>query len=515
MQVPPGHFPPPPPGPSPFAAPAGGADPPTPLDGAFETRNTPVAVAPIAGVGPGSPPLPPLPIPPPAPSATVALGSPPAGVLPAEFSGSSAEAQAAVGAGESAANPGLTLPAALAPDPSRPEPTGPISLSRMSKMPPPRRGRGLLIALGLFVFFGVAALAGHLATRPWLVRPEDDAKKLERRFREVQKLAEVPRRPARDAAGIIGAAHLASGWTPSPGQNDIPQLDKKKLTKDQNAAVEALVKWTRGQGTFTSAGCVTPTGEAFALPAPSASALAVASAAPPERDDAPPDAGQPKAEDYYRLGRLSLETTPKARRLPIRVRGVLKLAHLMRSQGNLEEYVTGLKLSRDAALWMKSRKQGTDAAFQSYRPRANQLRGALARQAVCSFAMVEGLEGWHFDVRSRFPGATSGPPLGLVSYVREGLVLQDFHSRVLHETRRAREISELIEAYRTAERPKSVVLDVTSPDSALLDEIAKLHAEYDQLVPSAAPRPGREPSSRARRARPRSRRQRPKAPADR
>jgi len=536
VQVPPGHFPPPPPGPSPYVDPdAGGESPSQVADQQFEGRNTPVAAPstadpfsprgeqtpltpqvaaspqlPTAPYAAASPPLPPLPTPPPAqtPGSPVAPspGLPPVEPLPDPV------------------EPLPVPPMALGSMLERPEPSGPISVSATSKIKPPRRGRALVAALAIALLLGVATLAAHLVTRPWLARPEDGAKKLERRFREVRQWAHAPRRGTRKEDVLIGAAHLAASWVPKPGGGELPQLDEKKLAKQYQEAIDGLAKWTRAQGGFSSAGCLTPTGERFVAPAASASALSSVGASAPASASAIPSSAAasreekdaanelPAAQAYYRLGRLTLESTKKSRRLPVRVRGVLKLSYLMRAQGNLDEYVAGLRLTRDAAQWMKSRKQNHDPSFDRYRPRPTQLRAMLARGAVCSLAQVEGLDGWHFDVGKRFPGASHGPPLGFVSYEREALVLQDFHSRLLHETRDAREASELVDAYLSAERPRSAVLEVTLPSPAVLKEMADLCAEYDKLVPTTSKRTVRSNAAHSRTQRSRPKPSRPVAP---
>ncbi len=519
MQVPPGHFPPPPPGPSPFVSASDGSAPAPPGD-VFESRTTPVVLPPVAPV-----PLPPVPTPPgTAPVVPTAQlgeaqgpvpGPPTPPLVPTAPMERAPVAGLAPGGGQLEVGegampdgwaPGAPLP--LSPVPPlaatpQPAPTGPISVSTMSKIPPPRRGRGLLIGLGVCVFFGVLVLGAVLTARPWLARPEDDAKKIERRFREVRELAKLPRQPATGAkdAALVGAALLAREWVPKPATESIPTQNPKKLDKGLREAIEGVAKWARGHGNFATAGCVAPTGEFFALPAASGSVAGSGSAAPmpsvaPTADSPGREAqGQrPSAEAYYRLGRLTLETASKERRLPISVRGVLRLAHMMRARGNLDEYVAGLRLARDAALWSKTRKQSADAAFQTYRPRPTQLRAALARHAICSVALLDGLEGWHFDVGTRFPGATSGPLLGLVSYEREVLVLEDFHGKALHGSRRAHTVGDVLQGYTQASRPQSVVLEVTLPDAARFEEIAKLHEAYDRLQPLSRQRPSPRPS---------------------
>ena len=531
MQAPPGHFPPPPAGPSPYAAPDAGDATSSPLaDQQFEGRNTPVAppttVGPIPPQEEQGPPTPRGAGSPPGPSAPYSAASPPLPALPPLPTPPAAqqvpEGQVALSAGlppvepvPEPAEPMPVPPMALESMLRRPEPSGPISVSATSRMKPPHRGRGLIVGLGVAVFFGVVALAAHLAIRPWLARPEDDAKKLERRFREVRQWAHTPHGSMRKEDVIIGAAHLAASWVPKPEGGDLPQLDKKKLAKEYQEAIDGLIKWTRGRGGFSSAGCLTPTGERFTPPAGSASgtplpsASVLPSSAGVSEEEADAENELPEAQAYYRLGRLTLESTAKSRRLPVPVRGVLRLSHLMRAEGNLDEYVAGLRLARDAAQWMKSRKQKHDSSFDRYRPRPPQLRAALARRAVCSLAQVEGLDGWHFDAGTRFPGASPRPPLGFVSYEREALVVQDFYSRVLHETRDAREVPELVDAFLSAEPSRSVVLEVTLPSSAVLKDISELNAEYDKLVPTTQKRNVRRSPSRSRTQRSRPKQHRP------
>ena len=50
-------------------------------------------------------------------------------------------------------------------------------------------------------------------------------------------------------------------------------------------------------------------------------------------------------------------------------------------------------------------------------------------------------------------------------------------------------MGDILEAYRSRERPASVVLEATVPSRELLTQIGELFAEYEQVVPASGPRP--------------------------
>jgi hypothetical protein len=164
-----------------------------------------------------------------------------------------------------------------------------------------------------------------------------------------------------------------------------------------------------------------------------------------------------------------------------------------------------MRLAVDAARWLSSRKAKPDAKFRGMRPKIAELRNALARDAVCAVDALKGLEGWGFDASQVFGETSDPPPLDFIVYERELLVLMDFHGGALRDVRKSQSISDIKRAYTKRERPRSVGLQASLPADGLFDELAKLSAEYDELVPARQQRATRSRAARAKK-RQRSRR---------
>ena len=154
----------------------------------------------------------------------------------------------------------------------------------------------------------------------------------------------------------------------------------------------------------------------------------------------------------------------------------------------MSEFTMGLHLAVDAARWLGSRGVKPDASFQGMRPKVTELRNALARDAVCAVDSLDGLEGWGLDASEIFGDTADPPPWGFIVYERERLVLMDFHGGALLDVRKSRNIDDIRQAYAKRKRPKSVGLQASLPTERLFEELAKLNAEYDRLVPARPPR---------------------------
>ena len=314
----------------------------------------------------------------------------------------------------------------------------------------------------------LAAIAGAAAwwIEPWLALPEADGPSLEKRFALVRVLAARATGPTRDADELARAAKRVLVRKPRTSKGgDFPLVSDKQLTKSDLEALTELTSWSNRSGKFQSSAC------RLGGNADKTAAKAV-------------DAKLPAlpAQAYYLLGRLALEASDHERRMPPRVRAALHLGHEMQVRGDLSEYVAGLKLIVDAAAWLKSRKMKPDATFRESAPDVNGLRSALARTAACSVDSLGEATGWGFDAKERFGGAASFPPLGLVSYRRERLVLLDFYGGVLHDTRQSRTFAEVVKACATRVRPRSAALQKSLPDEAVFGKMAKLYTKYASLV---------------------------------
>ena len=385
----------------------------------------------------------------------------------------------------------------------------PVPATDPSSPRPRRLLRPLLVALGVLVSVSLlVALVHALLFRPWLDRPEDEQAKIERHFRTIREWAQPPRHTKRgDPQRLIAAAqHVANRPPTQGGQGKIP-LVKDKLSKEQQEAIDALMAWSRAGGPFPTSPCT-----AGSKPVePSASASADMSPPQPSTPLPPPatsashaveDTPAPPAA-YYALGRLALETARRSRRLPPRVSATLRLAHEMRLVGDPDEYLVGLELAVDAARWLPSRDTKPDNQFRALQPRVAELRGTLARAAVCTVTELEGLDGWGFDARARFGPTESSPPFGFVSYPRERLVVMSFFATTLGETPRAPTIEALLSAFSAAPKPRSVALEATLPGPGWAEKVQALHAEYEKLVPAPQRSPrSTNPRSRTRRRRP-------------
>jgi hypothetical protein len=184
----------------------------------------------------------------------------------------------------------------------------------------------------------------------------------------------------------------------------------------------------------------------------------------------------------------------------------------MRVGGDLSEFTAGLRLAVDAARWLSSRKAEPDARFRSMRPKLTELRNALARDAVCAVDALNGLEGWGLDASDLFGETSDPPPLGFIVYERERLVLMDFHGGALFDVRRSQKISDVKRAYAKRERLRSAGLQASAPTAVLLDKLAKLSAEYDELVPARRAERSRAKRKRRRRSRRRAKKRRKRPP---
>ncbi len=494
--IPPGQFPPPPPGPSPYA-------PPRAEDEAVPTPRAPV-LAPWApdGIAEPSAPTPWTPAP--------AEGLPPTGdVTPAP---------AIVSQHERALTP--VHPWLAAPQPGGSATTGEVAASYSldhgqppaanGGAPPPSAADGGGIATGAtassiarrradrrWLLLGAtgALISGALLTtavtfllvRPWITRPTRTATAITADFSQVERWAKGPPPNEKRADALAGAATLVARQAARVGDGDVPRLEVSALTVDERAALEALMKWYAEEGGFSSAGC-----------APRQGATDAGQATATGTDGEKPALVSPPAPAAYLvLGGLGLVTSAGT---PEEIKGLeatLALANALRLRGNLGEHTIGVRLAVLAARWTHSRKYTVSPRFEAHRPRVEHFRAALARTAVCTVERLGSDDGWSFAAGDFTPDEGPRPPLGLLWPERERLVLKDVVGHWLVSTRDARTVEEVVEGLAEPPLPASVALRAAVPPIDTLRALAKDYAEYDRLLPTRR----KEPASSDRRSR--------------
>ncbi|MBN2195633.1 MAG: hypothetical protein JW751_22625 [Polyangiaceae bacterium] len=348
-------------------------------------------------------------------------------------------------------------------------------------------GMVLVSLLGLgFAFFGV---------KPWLSRPTRSAPAISEDFAKVERWARVSKNPPKNAEVLAGAATLVARLSPRIRDGEVPAVADASLSVEERSALDALVRWHGERGGFVSS-CVPRGDDDGAAPS---TGDAVAAAVPQS----------PTA--YLTLGALALATSRGSSEDRNRLEAALGLADILRTRGSVAEYATGARLAVMAAQWVKARKYKVTGSFEAHRPRTEQLRTSLARDAVCVLQRLGSEDGLTFSARDFLDDDGPRPPFGLLSPERERLVLKDFVGEWLVATKDAMTAQDLADGFTAMVAPASVVLRAAVPTSAELEAIAKDHAEYDRLIPPQ--RSGSQRSSRSseRRARQSSRR-RPNAP---
>lgn len=505
--IPPGQFPPPPPGPSPYA-------PPRAEDEAVPTPRAPV-LAPWAPDGAAEPSAP-------TPWVPAPSGGPPP-------TGDATPAPAFVSQQERALTPPHPRLAAPLPDGSAATGQVPTGYYLDHGVPPVGDGSApslssagggafatgatassiarrradrrwlLLGAAGALASGAVlATTVTFLLVRPWIARPTRAASAITADFSQVERWAKGPPPNEKRADALAGAATLVARQAARVGDGDVPRLEVSALTVDERAALEALMKWYAEDGGFTSAGCAPRQGATDAGQ----------SAATATDGEKPVLVSPPAPAAYLVLGGLGLVTSAGT---PEEIKGLeatLALANALRLRGNLGEHAIGVRLAVLSARWTHSRKYTVSPRFEAHRPRVEHFRAALARTAVCTVERLGPDDGWSFAAGDFTPDEGPRPPLGLLWPERERLVLKDVVGHWLVSTRDARTVEEVVESLAETPLPASVVLRAAVPPIDTLRALAKDYAEYDRLLPTQRSTRRKEPASTDRR----SRSKRPGAP---
>lgn len=498
--IPPGYFPPRPPGPSPFAARPGEDDAaPTPRARSL----APWAAGPDATTPAPAPPSPALPpLAPPPPLVRTPDGLADSGATP---TAASAVPEAAAHDPSAPAVPGpfatsATDPlAAAVPDPS-PAPVRTGGRRRYWLLP--LMGSGLLAA-------GVMASLGWLTLRPWLTPPDGSPVTIAARFATVRHWAQPSPEPEVAKDLLLGAALLVSQQPARIPRRSIPLVEPNSLSREERDAVDGLLRWRAARGTFASSGCL----EAFAPEPPAgvpsaATDTGTASAAPAATDA---DRSRARPSAYYTLGALAFATSRGSAADRSRAEAALALADAMQAEGSLPEYLVGLRLATVGARWMKARRQRLPGGFEPHRPRPEQLRAALARQALCALDGLGPGSGFGLATAPQATSTAARPPLGLIATRRERWVIMDFYGRWLaSHPGDVPSADELVESLSTLSHPRSAVLEASLPAETLLEALIRELAAIDRLMPPPAKKAS---TSRPKAPTPRRTRATPRRPA--
>jgi hypothetical protein len=323
--------------------------------------------------------------------------------------------------------------------------------------PPTKRRWKRAIAIGLaVVFVGLLATGVWTGVRlaPWLRMPTEPKSEIDERWKVVSRLAAPPPKKGGQEALLeatkkIGTVDLDRGKGPTP------LVPNTELSEEQHQAISALLRWHRTRGGYLGECALDPKQPGIAIPA-------------------------------YRLAKATLFTSSGVESLP-RVEAVLAMGAELRRGGKLVELTVGATIAKMGAEWAQARGVMFPPAYERYRPNVDEIRGALARDAVCTLTLIDALKSPAYSIYDRRLGEPEQrPPFGIVRMERERVVFQQFHGRVLNEALAAgadwKRVSQIYER-ALVQRPKSVLLEASLPTASVIQSVGESMARYDQLVP--------------------------------
>lgn len=324
------------------------------------------------------------------------------------------------------------------------------------------RRRLLKIALVLGGVLAVAAIAGAVlvAVRlaPWLTMPDEPAEAIEARWKTVERLAELPPSKAKEGDDdvLLDSIEAFRGW--QPPKEEMPALPLNALSAEQRKALGSFVRWKQQGASYVPPGC----GESFS-----------------RRERA--------AVPSFRLAQAALFTAHNARDLQ-RVEAVLALGKALRGSGRLIDFVIGTELAELSLVWSEKRNVKLPRTFRRYAPTLDDVRGALARDAVCTMKLL-GKDDHSLGFRAPKLGAPDRqrPPLGIVRMDRERMVFKQFHGQALSKAVKATSARQIADIYRQQAKsaPPSLLLDISTLSEHTLGKVAKSIEHYDQLAKTA------------------------------
>lgn len=316
----------------------------------------------------------------------------------------------------------------------------------------PRRRRVVLFGLAALAFgFLLAVAIFALRLYPWVAMPSEPRAAIEQRWHKVTELAKV-RGGSGEESMLLEAAQAFRSMSP-PG--DATRVARSTLTEEQSKALDTLVHWHTEHGGFAERSC--------------------------KDADAQLSRG---ALPMFRLGQMALLAAEGANDRVL-VEAVLDMASQARRKGRLVEFAVGAELAQKAAEWSRDRGVAFPPAFNRFRPTVDELRRAMARDAVCVASLIEG-EGLSRAPPRFSSGAGARPPLGIVRMNRERLLYQQEQGRLIERSIALGDdwkgIADLYDAAAQS-HPKSVVLDMTLVTGAFVRKAGQNVARYDELVP--------------------------------
>jgi hypothetical protein len=322
------------------------------------------------------------------------------------------------------------------------------------RRPSRRRLRYAAAVLGVALLGWIAWLGARLS--PWLRLPTEPKSEIETQWQVVEKLATAAV-PSGDDSLLLQAVDEIGRFHPENAPDALPMLEPSDLSTKERNAVILLVRWHRARGGYAVPECTTND--------------------TPKRRAALP---------IYRLGQAALYTSNRVENLP-QVEAVLALASDQRRMGRLIDHSVGSSLAVMAAEWSRARGVPFPPSFEAYRPSADELRGALAREAQCNLELFDSQSRGAFSLEGKSLGdQRDQPPFGLVRTEREHLIFQQYHGRLINEALAAGDdLAKIAGLYDRAAQhpPRSVLLAATNIQASAVRRGTEQIARYDEILP--------------------------------
>jgi hypothetical protein len=365
----------------------------------------------------------------------------------------------------SAPVPEVGAPRETAPEPAAPSAAAPSAAAPSAAAPSAvvapersRRRRVILIAFALVAAsFLVAIVVFAIRLYPWIRMPDEPRKAIEARWKRVEVVAEV-RDPNADDTMLVDSIKAFRGVSPPP--NDARTIQRSALTEQQSQAITELMRWHARGSPFRARLCGDPSSGLDAIAA-------------------------------FRLGQTALLTASGGEDIAV-VEAVLALAAHERRKGHLIELSAGSDLAVRVAEWSRDHKVPLPSRFVGYRPSVEEIRRAVAREAVCVLSLLGPPGRFPFTFAASPPGPKTHerPPLGLVRLERDRLVFEQYQGKLYETAYGARNdwkrVAEIYERAAT-EHPKSVVIDLAVPAASVVRKACENYARYNELSPMPPP----------------------------
>ncbi len=332
----------------------------------------------------------------------------------------------------------------------------------------------------LILLLGLPAIGAVVVTIvravPWLKMPDEAVASIEKRWAEVEKWgAPAPAAIGDDSelnSAVVDKDVQAS--IKESSENGSWRIDSAHLPQSAVDALAKLIAWHKGNGGLGNQNCSLSVG----LPRLHLIALRL-----------------------FELALLSATDDPEQEQ----VVAALHLAQTLRASRELPDVALGFKSASLAVDWARGRGLKPGQAWSRYRPRAEEVFFALARETTCmeqtqnellALSRKMLLGGPVFTKRDPSEPAEARPPLGLVREYRELVMNRQFIANQLQRAYPERhDLSKLALAMTPPplnELPKCALVrsrkGEVSPIVAAkqIGRFAKIIEAYDQLIAASS-----------------------------